>query len=64
MTELDRATAQAIHACATAQRRAEALQRDLDRITQLLELNQVGRLTAIAATLAEHEHRLTQLEGK
>jgi len=64
VNELDRARAEAIHACAAAQRRAEALERDLDRITDLLEHNHIGRLAAIAATLAEHEHRLTQLEAK
>ena len=62
MNELERKHAQAIHACANTIRRAEALQRDLDRITQLLELNQYGRLTAIAATLAEHEQRIRKLE--
>lgn len=62
MNDLDHIRAEAIHEANRVIVRAQALERDLDRIVAMLDANQVGRLIAVAATLAEHEARLTKLE--
>lgn len=62
MNELDLIRAEAIHETNRVVVKAQALERDLDRILAMLDANQVGRLAAIASTLAEHEARLTKLE--
>jgi hypothetical protein len=59
---LDRARAEAIHACASTVRRALALERDLDRINDMVDRAGVGRLVAVASTLAEYEARISELE--
>jgi hypothetical protein len=58
---IDRAKAEAIHACATTVSRAQALERDLDRVHALIGDPTIGRLFAIASTLAEHEATLIDL---